>query len=64
VIVFVSALDIKSTTLSKLLSWQALPLIDIILSRMQMHLSLTVVSLLSGDLMFEKTFAFILAAKV
>ena len=29
-----------------------------------MHLSLTVESLLSSDLMFEKTFAFDLAAKV
>jgi hypothetical protein len=59
----VSALDINSTTLSKLLSWQDMPLIDMILSRMQMHLSLTVVSL-SRDLMFEKTFAFNLAAMV
>jgi hypothetical protein len=41
-----------------------LPLIDIILSRIHMHLSPTVESVLSSDLMFEKTFAFDLAAKV
>ena len=50
--------------LSKLLSQHGMPFIDIILSRMQMHLSLTSVRVLSCALMLEKTFAFDFAALI